>query len=177
MSREADFFRAVAARALVRIRVAAIVIRDQRLLVQRLTDDPAACFAFIGGEYEVGDTFESRLRREFEEETTAQVVRAEYRFVVENRFLVEGRLIHSLEHYVDVEIDRAEVRSTETGLSQHWLPFERLGDFDLRPWVVRDAIATGEYRRLRHLVVAAPRQDTPNQPLRQTGPAERFFVA
>jgi 8-oxo-dGTP pyrophosphatase MutT (NUDIX family) len=96
MSREADLFRAVAARNLVRVRVAAIVIRDQWLLVQRPTDDPHAGFAFIGGEYEVGDTFESRLRREFEEETTARVIRAEYRFVVENRFLVDGCLIQSI---------------------------------------------------------------------------------
>ncbi len=158
MSREAEYFRAVAARNLVRVRVAAIVIRDQRLLVQRPTDDPYACFAFIGGEYEIGDTFESRLRQEFEEETTARVVRAEYRFVVENRFLVAGCLIQSLEHYMEVEIDRVQIESAEPGLAQHWLPLERLADFDLRPWVVRDVIATGEYRRVRHLVVSTPNQ-------------------
>ncbi|MBB3590722.1 8-oxo-dGTP pyrophosphatase MutT (NUDIX family) [Rhizobium sp. BK529] len=36
-----------------------------------LPTTPTSCHAFVGGEYEIGDTFESRLRKEFEEETNA----------------------------------------------------------------------------------------------------------
>ncbi|MGE5193170.1 MAG: NUDIX domain-containing protein [Deltaproteobacteria bacterium] len=72
------------------MRVAGVVIREGRLLVQRPLEDPDACFAFIGGEYQIGDTLESRLRSEFEEETTARVIRAEYRFAVENHFVASG---------------------------------------------------------------------------------------
>lgn len=152
MSRETEFFKAVAARDLVRVRVAAIIISAGRVLVQRPADDPHACFAFIGGEYEIGDTFESRLRKELEEETTARVRRAEYRFVVENRFHVKGMFIHGLEHYFEVELDSPDIRSTESHLSQHWLPLDSLCDYDLRPWVVRDVIASGEFRLVRHLL-------------------------
>lgn len=95
----------------VRPRVASIVIRDGEVLVQRPVDDPGASYAFIGGEYEAGDTLQSRLRTEFEEETNCRIVRAEYLFVVENRFAYEGRLIHSLEHYFEVEIDRRDAKS------------------------------------------------------------------
>ncbi len=70
----------------VRVRVAAIVVNDGHLLVQKPTDDPDACYAFIGGMYEVGDTLVERLRLEFEEETTAKVLSARYLFVVENRW-------------------------------------------------------------------------------------------
>lgn len=152
VSRETEFFRAVATRDLVRVRVAAIVISEGRVLVQKPVDDPHACFAFIGGEYEVGDTLESRLRKEFEEETTARVKRAEYRFVVENRFQIEGRRIHGLEHYFEVELDTSEVGSTELHLSQHWLPIDTLGDYDLRPQVVRDVLAANRFRDVRHLL-------------------------
>jgi len=99
MTRESDFFSAVAARNVVRPRVAGIVVADDNVLVQRPSDDPAACYAFIGGEYEVGDTLERRLRAEFEEETTASVLTVRYLFVVENRFRHAGRLVHGLEHY------------------------------------------------------------------------------
>jgi ADP-ribose pyrophosphatase YjhB (NUDIX family) len=152
MTRESDFFAAVASRNLVRSRVAGIVVANGKLLVQRPSDDPTACYAFIGGEYEVGDTLESRLRAEFEEETTASVLSARYLFVVENRFRYAGRLVHGLEHYFLTEIDRADVQSREPRLGFHWLPLQNLREFDLRPHVVRDAILSGSYLQARHLV-------------------------
>ena len=69
----------------MRPRVAGIVVADHKLLVQQPNDDPNACYAFVGGEYEVGDTLESRLRAEFEEETTASVVNAGHRAAAELR--------------------------------------------------------------------------------------------
>jgi ADP-ribose pyrophosphatase YjhB (NUDIX family) len=153
MTRQDDFFNAVASRDIVRVRVAGIVIADGQLLVQKPTDDPASCYALIGGEYEVGDTFETRIRKEFEEETTARVLRTEYLFVVENRFRWKGKIVQGLEHYLAVEIDRKDVQSKEPHLSQHWLPLDRLRDADLRPLVVRDAIAEGRISQVRHLLV------------------------
>ena len=153
MTRESDFIRIVASRNVVRPRVVGIVIRDGHLLTQRPTDDPNACFALIGGEYEIGDTFQSRLRAEVEEETTAHLLEAEYLFVVENRFLYRGQLVHGVEHYLLAEIDRWELESREPDLGFQWIPLERLPDYDLRPHVVRDAIASGEYLSVKHLEV------------------------
>lgn len=154
MTRESEFFRTVAERASVRVRVAAIVIQDEQLLVQRPTDEPDACYALIGGGYEVGDTFDTRIRREFAEETTAQVVAWAYRFVVENRFRVGDTIVYGLEHYLEVQLDRTEIHSREPHLAQHWLPIATLHTYDLRPHVVRDAIASGQFRHIKHLVVA-----------------------
>jgi ADP-ribose pyrophosphatase YjhB (NUDIX family) len=142
----------VASRNIVRIRVAGIVISEGQLLVQKPTDDPESCYAFIGGELEYGDTFESRIKKEFEEETSAQVTRAEYLFVVENRFRVNGKNIHSLEHYMSVEIDRYDIESLEPHLSQHWLPLNHLKDVDLRPHVVRNVISSGRIMETKHLM-------------------------
>ena len=154
MSRQTEFFRAVAGRNIVRVRVAAIVVSNGSVLVQRPTDEPTSCYAFIGGEYEAGDTFETRIRREFEEETTARVLGWRYLFVVENRFTVNGDTFHSLEHYLEVTIDRRNVESREAHLAQHWLPLARLQDYDLRPHVVRDALAAGNLHHVSHLTVA-----------------------
>jgi hypothetical protein len=95
---------------------------------------------------------ESRLRAEFEEETTASVVNARYLFVVENRFGYAGRLVHGLEHYFLAEIDTVDVRSREPHLEFHWLALQNLRECDLRPHVVRDAILSGSYLQVRHLV-------------------------
>ena len=150
---ESEFFQAVARRNIPRIRVAAIVIQDGHLLAQRPADDPTACYALIGGEYEMGDTFESRIRTEIEEETNARVLATEYRFVVENRFRYDGQLIQSVEHYLEVTLDRKGIASRESHLTQHWLPLGSLMNIDLRPAVVREALASGAYKTVRHLAV------------------------
>ena len=145
MSQQDEFFRAVATRNIVRVSVRAIVVVDQQLLVQRPADEPDSFYAFIGGEYEVGDTFESRLRREFAEETTAQVVTCSYRFVVENRFVHAGHEIHGLDHFCEVTPDRRVIDSRESHLTQHWLSIDRIEHHDLRSlWsVTRYEMARG----------------------------------
>lgn len=146
------FFQAVATRQIPRVRVAGIVVEDGKVLVQQPADDPSSCYAFIGGEYEIGDTFESRLRKEFEEETNARVRQARYLFCVENHFRYRGQLIQQAEHYFLVSLDRHDVVSNEKHLKQHWLPLETLASVDLRPVVVRDAVACGSYLTDRHLI-------------------------
>ncbi len=149
------FFQAVAMRQIPRIRVAGIVVEDGKVLVQQPADDPSSCYAFIGGEYETGDTFETRLRKEFEEETSARVREARYLFCVENHFRYRGKLIQQAEHYFLVSLDRHDVVSRETHLKQHWLPISTLASADLRPSVVRDAVADGRYLTERHFVQMA----------------------
>jgi len=153
MSREQEFFETIASRNVVRSSVRAVVVSKGRVLVQKPTDDPSACYAFIGGEYEVGDTFVSRLRQEFEEETNARIEDCQYLFVVENRLRVGAKLIQGLDHYFAVTLDREDIESRERHLAQHWLPVSTLKDYDLRPWIVRDVIAEGRWHRVRHLVV------------------------
>jgi ADP-ribose pyrophosphatase YjhB (NUDIX family) len=134
----------------VRTAVRAVVLHGDRVLVQRAFDEP--CYAFIGGEYETGDTFEERTRREFEEETTARVTSWRYLFVVENRFMSGERRVHALEHFVLVTLDRQDVHSREAHLVQEWLPLKDLRDVDLRPFQVRDVVADGTFDTVRHLV-------------------------
>ena len=154
MSRQDQFFAAVASRRLVRPAVRAIVRSERGFLVQRPADDPDSHYAFVGGEYELGDTFDERLRKEFEEETSARVVSAEYLFVVENRFCVNEGVVQTLEHYFDVVLDRLDVVSREAHLEQVWLRVDTFAVADVRPTIVRDALLTPDWRNMRRFTVA-----------------------
>ncbi|MBY5377366.1 NUDIX domain-containing protein [Rhizobium leguminosarum] len=147
-----QFFQAVASRKIPRIRIAGIVISDGAVLVQQPADDPQSCHAFIGGEYEVGDTFETRLRAEFEEETNANVVEAQYLLCLENHFRYKGNLIQQAEHYYLVKLDRRDIESREAHLKQFWIPLSQFGQANVRPIAVRDAVADGSYMTKRHIV-------------------------
>ena len=150
---EAHFFAAVAARTLIRPSVRCIIVNDGKVLVQRPADSiPGGGYAFIGGAYEIGDTFEARSRAEIEEETNARLVEWRYLFVVENLFVCAGHQIHGLEHYAEAKIDRTDVVSKEGHLIQEWLPLRTLHTVDLRPHVVRDVLCSGRLYEVRHLV-------------------------
>ena len=151
-TRQDLFFKAVAARQIPRIRLAGIAINENSVLAQQPADDPLSFYAFPGGEYEVGDSFESRLRKEFEEETNAQIVDAKYLFCVENRFHYSGDLIQQIEHYFAVTLNRNDIISREGHLTHQWLPLEEISAFELRPLVVRDALADGSYLNSRYMV-------------------------
>jgi ADP-ribose pyrophosphatase YjhB (NUDIX family) len=105
VSREQEFFAIMASRNVVRVSVRAVVLCKGRVLVQKPTGDPRACYAFIGGGYEVGDTFVSRLRQEFEEESNAKVVDCQYLFVVEYQGRVSWGMWQAVDHYFAVILD------------------------------------------------------------------------
>ena len=138
---------------MIEITVRSIALSKGRILVQRDVRDPGGPYAFIGGHVKLGDTLAGRLKQEYEEETTARVVDCAYLFVLERQLLVDGRLTQTIDHFFEVTLDREEVESGESHLSQHWLPVASLRDYDLRPWIVRDVIAEGRLHRVRHLVL------------------------
>lgn len=153
-SSEQQFFDLVAQRKVVRPSVRAVILSTdgERLLVQRPSDSPGTNYAFIGGEYEIGDTFERRIRAEIEEETSARMVNWEYLFVVENLFVAGDQKIHGLEHYLLVTLSSDDVQSREAHLVQEWLQVEELPGKALRPLVVRDLVVSGGLRTVRHLI-------------------------
>jgi hypothetical protein len=137
----------------IEITVRSIVLSEGRILVQRDVRDPSSPYAFIGGHVVLGDTLAGRLKLEYEQETTARVVDCAFLFVLERQLLVDGRLTQTLDHFFEVTLDREDVESRESHLSQHWLPVASLEEVDLRPWIVRDAIAGGRLHTVRHLVL------------------------
>jgi hypothetical protein len=58
-----------------------------------------------------------------------------------------------LEHYFEVELDRAHVRSNEPHLEQVWLSPHAFAAADVRPIIVRDTLASGNWASVRRLAV------------------------
>ena len=112
------FFEKIAERKDIRISVRSICLQNGYLLVEQPSDDPHACYSFIGGELEFGELMESALKREYREEIGLEVKILRYLFVVENRFLFNNKLIHSLEHYFQNEIEHTKITSQESHIIQ-----------------------------------------------------------
>ncbi|MEO7730864.1 MAG: NUDIX domain-containing protein [Kofleriaceae bacterium] len=153
MTEQADYLARVAAQRQVRLSVRSICIRNGQLLVQRAADDPSSCHAFVGGRMEHGDTFERRIRAEYDEEIGGVLSRVSYLFVVENRFRVAEGVFHAVEHFLEVELAPGEIGTREAHLIHSWVPLADLAALDLRPHVVRDALVDGSWRAIRHLQV------------------------
>src|SRR2546430_189314 len=124
-ARQDAFFAAVASRHIVRVSVRAVILEGGRALAQT-TRDGSSFYAFIVGEYELGDTFEGRIRKEIDEETNARLVSWRYLCVLENFFTHNGSPVQTLEHFGLATIDRRDVISREAHLVQEWLPIASL---------------------------------------------------
>jgi ADP-ribose pyrophosphatase YjhB (NUDIX family) len=149
---ERRWFDTVAARNAIRVSVRALIILDDRLLLQRMRH-PGSYWFFPGGEVELGEQLETALRRELAEETTIAVRRMVYRFTANNRFERDGRRFHFIEHYFEVTPDRSRIESLEAPFMLDWLPLTDLRGLDIRPWGVRDIMAVSGWRTIRLLEV------------------------
>jgi 8-oxo-dGTP diphosphatase len=139
----------------IRVSARAIIPNPQHthILVERNDWIDYAFFNFIGGGVEVGETLQACIARELAEETDAQIQSARYLFVVENFFPNEGKMMHSLEHYFLIHLNRANIAPRNDGVHFQWLPITDLAQTDLRPTIVRDAIADNTYRDTNHLIL------------------------
>ena len=153
MGMQSEFFEKIAQHKSIRISVRSICLRDSYLLVEQPSDDPHACYSFIGGELEFGELMEAGLKREYQEEIGLEAKIIRYLFVVENRFRFNYQLIHSLEHYFQIEVEPTQIVSQESDLIQRWLPIKHLKKYDIRPHVVRNAIFNGSWLTARRLIV------------------------
>jgi ADP-ribose pyrophosphatase YjhB (NUDIX family) len=153
MGLQEQFFRQVAARKSIRITVRSICVQDGYLLVVQPSDNPDACYSFIGGEIEFSELMEEGLKREYQEEMGVEAKVLRYLFMVENLFQFDGKLIHSLEHYFQTEVSRPKTISQESHLIQCWLPVKHLPDYDIRPCVVRDAVFDGSWSTAKRFIV------------------------
>lgn len=117
-SLEQRFFDIASRRQVVRPSLRAIIFSEnrRRILLERPIGGVQTQYAFIGGEYQVGDTLAGRLRVEIEEESNARLTSWEYLFVVENRFRAGDKRIHALAHYLLATIDREHVESLQPQL-------------------------------------------------------------
>ncbi|MGI6621193.1 MAG: NUDIX hydrolase [Bacillota bacterium] len=100
-------------------RVAGILIRDGKVLLQKPVDDDG--YAFPGGHVELGETNEETLIREFREEISADIKVDGLRWVAEMFFPWSGKSFHQICLYYDVSL-----------LDESQLPHDRFLVTDIR---------------------------------------------
>jgi len=145
-----------------KVRAAALIVRDGRVLLNRLRGDDT--WMLPGGTGEFGETIEETLRRELREEIGVECEVGRLLWVVEHFFDLGRRRWHQLlwVHEVALPDDCAVVRaetmdspSAEGSDHFRWTPIEELRGVRLVPGFLADAVVDLP-RAPRHLVHVDP---------------------
>lgn len=130
------------------LRAAAIVLRDNAVLLHRADGDPF--WALPGGRVDAGDCAAEAVVRELREELGTAVRPQRLVWVVENFFRHGGEARHEVGLYFLAEalpgsplLDAPgpyEGREGSRPLTFAWFPIDRLHQLDLRPAFIADAL-------------------------------------
>lgn len=125
-------------------RVAGILIREGKILLQRPIDDTG--YAFPGGHVSFGETNEESLIREFSEEISADIAVNGLRWVGENFFPWGNKPCHQIGLFYDISLkdesqiplDRSFFAIDEWGNEQaklefSWIPLDQIAEIELYP--------------------------------------------
>lgn len=143
----------------LRVRAAAIIVRDGALLLHRAQGDDF--WALPGGRVEAGEAAVSAVVREVHEELGVAVAAGPLRFIVENFFAHAGEPFHEIGFYftahlgADGEVLRGPgpFAGVEHGqaLEFRWFAMASLADIAIRPTFLREALLDDDMH-CRHIV-------------------------
>lgn len=127
------------------LRVAGVLARDGRLLVQRerVGDE----YAIPGGHVKIGETTVESLAREFREETGADIECGRLLWTEESFWWWNGRQCHSITFYYQVSLrpgcdipDGFRAQRDNPNVLIGWMDADRLGDITIYPEFIRTEI-------------------------------------
>lgn len=125
-------------------RVAGILIRNGKVLLQRPTDDPG--YAFPGGHVSFGETNEETLIREFKEEIATDIKVGGLQWIAEIFFPWGGKPCHQICLFYRISLcdesqialsgtfnARDELERINTDLKFSWIPLPEIKNIELYP--------------------------------------------
>lgn len=118
-------------------RVAAIIIKDNKLLMAKHEDYP--CYYTVGGKVRINETSEEAVIREAYEETGIEFQIDRISFIQERFFEMAGEHHHEIVFYFlmkeNAKIDLSNKSFTDQGPKEslHWLPIEGLDETYIIP--------------------------------------------
>lgn len=131
-------FRVIADSYRYGVRVAAIIIKDGKLLTYKVENQNH----LVGGAIKVGEASDEAVYREVKEELGLDCVVKDLMFIVENRFDYKGELHHMVEFHYKVEIlgNVPIISLDEYALECEWISLSDLSYYDLRPKFLKDEL-------------------------------------
>ncbi len=136
-------------------RVAGICIQDEKVLLQKPTNDTA--FAFPGGHVTFGESNEQTLMREFQEEIGADISVGDLKWVGEIFFPWGNKPCHQICLYYIVEINseniptqgmfmgQEQIEGQKFKLEFHWVPLDELKNIEVYPTNIVELMNHMEY--------------------------------
>lgn len=136
-------------------RVAGICIQDEKVLLQKPTNDTA--FAFPGGHVTFGESNEQTLMREFQEEIGADISVGDLKWVGEIFFPWNNKPCHQICLYYIVEINseniptqgmfmgQEQIEGQKFKLEFHWVPLDELKNIEVYPTNIVELMNHMEY--------------------------------
>lgn len=130
-------------------RVAGILLRDDKILLQKPTNDTG--FAVPGGHVELGETNAETLIREFKEEISTDITVKDLKWVAEIFFPWGDEPCHQICLYYDVALkDKSQIpldgifigderiEGRDFKIEFHWIPIEALSQIEVYPTNIAD---------------------------------------
>lgn len=129
------------------LRVAAVLVKDNRILVQR--DKDGSEYALPGGHVKIGETLEAGLVRETMEEMGVQIECKKLLWSEECFWEWNGRQAHNISFYYLIEVYNGfEIPDTGEFVSQKdnydvvigWMPIEQIQNVTIYPEFLKEEI-------------------------------------
>ena len=123
---------------MISTRASAFIIKDNKLLFAKNKDSP---YYLVGGGIEQGETSKEALEREIFEETGLSL-EVDKLAIIQELFgisIIDDQKFHEIRFFYsvknDMPINIADGTFTDQGTDEtlHWLPIDRLGDFNIVP--------------------------------------------
>ena len=119
----------------------AIIRSSDKILVVRQRG--MAWYFLPGGHVEPGEPVETALLRELVEEIGVEGEVTRFAGVIEHGYTRDDTAHHEINLVFEVQIASIDVESREDHLEFEWLPIGDLGDTDVRPRALKDALLDG----------------------------------
>lgn len=138
----------------MRVRVAALTIRDDRILLARHVKNQRVSYLLPGGGLEIGETAHAALARELREEADAECSIGALRYLVEARAPDESR--HIVQLTFDVRITGEVGKSRDPRVTAcEWHPIADLRTLPIHPAIgceIADDLEAKDDRSCRYLI-------------------------
>ena len=118
--------------------VRGVIIRNDRILVCRAKEKDH--YFFPGGHIEFGETAETALGRELQEELGLSMNRSLFIGAVENIFQQDGIMHHELNVVFEVQIAEGEIESQEAHIEFKWIDWTAFSEIRVLPIALQQAI-------------------------------------